>query len=435
MPQNELEEMKVLSIDPGSPLFGYVRPGYSVLSVNGVAIRDEIDFRFKTTDERVEIVFADPNGREVEFQFDDFSAYELGITLDDRKIKLCKNDCIFCFVLQQPQGMRRSLYLKDEDYRLSFTHGNFVTLSNTTDADIARIIEQRLSPMYVSVHATDDTLRRCMLRNEKLAPIIPRLRQLTENGITIHTQVVLCPGVNDGPQLENTIDQLADLCPGVESVAVVPVGLTKYREGLARLRTYDAREARDIIDYVETRQHELHDDMGTRFVWPADEFYVIAGLPFPPRADYEEMNQFENGIGMCREFITGFNRRRHHLRELRSDRRVLFLTGRSAYPFLKRDIWPFIENDLKLDARLEAVGNRFWGESVTVSGLLTGQDLLRHARSRDYDYDAVVLPPNCLNFDDLFLDNLSLEQFERALQKPVIIGQYNLAATIKDAFQ
>ncbi|MCB2201335.1 DUF512 domain-containing protein [bacterium] len=427
--------MKVLTIDPESPLFGYVRPGYTVRSVNGDAIRDEIDFRFKTTDERVDIVFADPSGEEVRFQFDDYSAFELGITLDDRKIKLCKNDCIFCFIVQQPQGMRRSLYLKDEDYRLSFTHGNFVTLSNTTDADIERIIEQRLSPMYVSVHATDDTLRRCMLRNEKLAPIIPRLQQLSENGITIHTQVVLCPGINDGPQLENTIDQLADLCPGVETLAVVPVGLTKYREGLAKLRTYTPDEANEIIDYVESRQRGFADDLGTRFVWAADEFYVIANRPFPPRTEYEEMDQFENGIGMCREFITGFNRRRRHLRDIASNKRVLFLTGHSAYPFLKRDVWPFLENELGLDARLEAVDNRFWGESVTVSGLLTGQDLLRHARSRDYDYDAVVLPPNCLNHDDLFLDNLSLEQFERALQKPVIVGQYNLAATIKDAFQ
>ncbi|MBD3402653.1 DUF512 domain-containing protein [candidate division GN15 bacterium] len=428
-------EMKVLSIDPESPLFGYVRPGYQVLSVNGARVQDEIDFRFRTTDERVDIVFADPSGEELHFQFDDFSAFELGITLDDRKIKLCKNDCIFCFIVQQPQGMRRSLYLKDEDYRLSFTHGNFVTLSNTTDADIERIIEQRLSPMYVSVHATDDSLRRCMLRNEKLAPIIPRLQQLSDNGITIHTQVVLCPGVNDGPNLERTINELSDLCPGVETLAVVPVGLTKYREGLAKLRTYSRQEANEIIDYVEARQQAFLDDLGTRFVWPADEFYVIADRPFPARASYEQMDQFENGIGMAREFITMFNRRRRHLRSIESNKRVLFLTGHSAYSFLKREIWPYVTGELGLDAVLEPVTNRFWGETVTVSGLLTGQDLLRHARSRDYDYDVVVLPPNCLNHDDLFLDNLSLEQFERALQKPVLVGQYNLAESIKDAFQ
>lgn len=426
--------MKVLSIEPTSPLFGYVRPGYEVLSVNGKGIADEIDFRYKITDERVEIVFADPKGERLEFQFDEYSAYEMGITLDDKKVKLCKNDCIFCFIVQQPQGMRRSLYLKDEDFRLSFTHGNFITLSNTTDEDIERIIEQRLSPLYISVHATDDTLRRCMLRNEKLAPIVPTLKRLTENGITVHTQVVLCPNINDGPYLEQTIDQLADLYPNVETLAVVPVGLTRYRDSLAKLRNYRQPEAAAIIDYVEKRQREFLKEHGTRFVWASDEFYVEAARPFPSQASYEEMNQFENGIGMGREFITMFNRRKRFLSDVKSDKRVLFLTGYSAYPFLKSELFPYLTGTLGLQAMLEPVENRFWGAMVTVSGLLTGQDLLRHARSRDYDFDAVVLPPNCLNHDDLFLDNLSLQQFQRALGKPVLIGQYNLAATVKEAF-
>jgi putative radical SAM enzyme (TIGR03279 family) len=428
------EKMKVLSIEPTSPLFGYVRPGYEVLSVNGTGIADEIDFRYKITDERVEIVFADPKGERLEFQFDEFSAYEMGITLDDKKVKLCKNDCIFCFIVQQPQGMRRSLYLKDEDFRLSFTHGNFITLSNTTEQDIERIIEQRLSPLYISVHATDDTLRRCMLRNEKLAPIVPTLKQLTENGITVHTQVVLCPNINDGPYLEQTIDQLAALYPNVETLAVVPVGLTKYRDNLAKLRNYRQPEAAAIIDYVEKRQKEFLKEHGTRFVWASDEFYVEAGRSFPSQASYEEMNQFENGIGMGRELITMYNRRKRYLVDITSDRRVLFLTGHSAYPFLKSELFPHITDTLGLQAILEPVDNRFWGAMVTVSGLLTGQDLLRHARSREYDFDAVVLPPNCLNHDDLFLDNLSLQQFQRTLGKPVIVGQYNLAATVKEAF-
>ena len=426
--------MKVLTIEPTSPLFGYVRPGYEILSVNGKGIADEIDFRYKINDERVEIVFADQTGERLEFQFDEYSAFEMGITLDDKKVKLCKNDCIFCFIVQQPQGMRRSLYLKDEDFRLSFTHGNFITLSNTTGDDIDRIIEQRLSPLYVSVHATDDTLRRCMLRNEKLAPIVPTLKRLTENGITVHTQVVLCPNINDGPYLKQTIDQLVDLYPNIETLAVVPVGLTRYRENLARLRNYHQPEAAAIIDYVEKRQQEFLKTYGTRFVWASDEFYAEAGRPFPPLVSYEEMNQFENGIGMAREFITMYNRRKRHLVGLSSDRRVLFLTGHSAYPFLKAELFPHITNTLGLKAILEPVENRFWGKMVTVSGLLTGQDMLRHARSRDYAFDAVVLPPNCLNHDDLFLDNLSLQQFERALGKPVIVGQYNLAATVREAF-
>ena len=426
--------MKILAVDPDSPLFGYVRPGYKVKRVNGKEILDSIDFRFKTTDEKVDIVFADNSGKEIDFRFEEMYTDDLGLTLEDGKIQVCKNDCIFCFIRQQPQGMRRALYVKDEDYRLSFTHGNFVTLSNTTDADIDRIIEQRLSPLYVSVHATDDTLRRCMMKNEKLAPIIPRLKQLARGGITVHTQVVLCPGVNDGKYLEKTIDELGALFPNIESLAVVPVGLTKYRKNLASLRNYKPDEAAEIIDYIEKRQKEFYNEHGSRFVWPADEFYVEAQRPFPPLSVYEEMSQFENGIGMVREFITSFNYRRAKLKPIKSDKRALFLTGFSALPFLTSDILPFIKNELQLNVEIYPMKNNFWGETVTVSGLLCGQDLLRQAKMKKDSFDTVVLPPNCLNNDDLFLDNLSLEQFKTALGKKVVVGQYNLAETIKEVF-
>jgi len=427
--------MQIATVNPDSPLFGYVRPGYAIVSVNGQKVLDEIDFRYKVTDERIDILFADAKGQEFNFQFNEFYPGDLGLTFVSDKIRTCKNNCIFCFIVQQPQGMRRSLYTKDEDYRLSFTHGNFITLSNTTDDDIERIISQRLSPLYVSVHATDDQLRRCMLRNEKLAPIIPRLKYLGENGITIHTQVVLCPGINDGDQLVRTIDELVELYPAVETLAVVPVGLTRFRDNLAKLRTYQRDEAREIISYAKSRQSEFRDKLGTRFVWPSDEFFVIAEEEFPPLVAYEEMNQFENGIGMVREFLTMFNRRRNQLKGIRSEKRVLFVTGTSAFPFLSSRIMPHLTQKLGLLIELDAVHNRFWGHSVTISGLLTGQDLLRHARKNIERFDALVLPPNCLNNDNLFLDNLSLEHFRNALGKPVYVGQYNLVATIKDVFQ
>ncbi len=485
--------MKIIDIDPSSPLFGYVRPGFSVVAVNGEQVQDTIDFRYKIAEERVNIRFADQRGEELEFDFDEVDAADLGITLDDSKVKMCKCDCIFCFVRQQPKGMRRALYIKDEDYRLSFTHGNFITLSNMTKPDLDRIINQRLSPMYVSVHATDDTLRRCMLRNEKLAPIVPQLKYLGDNGITIHTQVVLCPGINDGPQLVKTVTDLAALYPSIETLAVVPVGLTKYREDLAKLRTYTVEEARDVISYVEKQQKEYLQVHGTRFVWPADEFYVIAGNGFPRLNTYEEMNQFENGVGMVREFITSFNRRRSRLKNLNLDchtdqadvptvpapagggsvnrrfegemagslerqvtigasrqsgpvatskwrvsgnrgKRALFLTGYSAAPFLRKYILPYVREELGLTLDIQPVTNRFWGESVTVSGLLTGQDMLREARKRIDDYDTLVLPPNCLNQDDLFLDNLTLDQFRSVLGKDVQVGQYDCAATLRSAF-
>jgi len=425
--------MKILEVEPQSPLFGYIRPGYSLDSINGQNVQDVVDFRFKTSEERVTIRFLDSNGESIEFKFDEYSAIDLGLTLDDHHIKFCKNECIFCFIDQQPQGMRRTLYFKDEDYRLSFTHGNFITLSNTTDADIERIIEQRLSPLYVSVHATDDKLRRCMLRNERLAPIVPRIKQLTENGITVHSQVVLCPGINDGAQLEKTINDLISLYPGVKSLAVVPLGLTRYRDGLAILKTYDEAGSQEIISQIEKIQKSLLKKLGSRFVWVADEFYARANQEVPARVEYEEMDQFENGIGMLREFITGFNRRKSGLKKLKSSKRILMLTGTSAYPYWMKNILPFLDNQTGLKVGVGCVPNRFWGDMVTVSGLLTGQDLLRYARQHSKDYDLVVLPPNCLNEDNLFLDNLSLKQFENALGFPVLTGQYNLSATLREA--
>jgi putative radical SAM enzyme (TIGR03279 family) len=427
--------MQIAAVDPNSPLFGYVRPGYSVVSINGDKVLDEIDFRYKVTDESIDIRFSDARGKEFNFKFDEYYPGDLGLTFVSDKIRTCKNDCIFCFIVQQPQGLRRSLYTKDEDYRLSFTHGNFITLSNTTDEDLDRIISQRLSPLYVSVHATDDKLRRCMLRNEKLSPIIPRLKYLGENGITIHSQVVLCPKINDGDQLARTVDELVGLYPMVETLAVVPVGLTKYREKLAKLRPYRREEAGDIIYYINSRQEKFRKSIGTRFVWPSDEFYVIAGQEFPRLSFYEEMNQFENGIGMAREFLTKFKRNRNRLKGIKSDKRALFVTGTSAQPFLTKEILPFLTEILGLKVEIDVVPNQFWGETVTISGLLTGQDILRHARKNFERFDALVLPPNCLNNDSLFLDNLSLEQFRTALGKPVFVGQYNLAATIKDIFQ
>jgi putative radical SAM enzyme (TIGR03279 family) len=427
--------MKVVDIDPDSPLFGHVRPGYEVVTINGQQVQDALDFRYRTADERVTIRFADHHGQELEVQLEGNDCSCLGVTLDDDRIRRCNCDCIFCFVRQQPDGMRQNLYIKDDDYRLSFTHGNFVTLSNVTEEDLTRIITQRLSPLYVSVHTTDDSLRRCMLRNEKLRPILPRLRHLTEHGITIHAQVVVCPGINDGEQLAKTINDLSKLYPGVESLAIVPVGLTKYRDHLPRLRTYASDESAAIIDQIEARQKEYHVILGSRFVWAADEFYVMADRDFPRRPEYEQMAQFENGVGMARECISMFNRRRASLKHIRSDLRVRFLTGLSAFPFLSQYIVPFISDELKLHLSLQPVQNLFWGDSVTVSGLLIGKDLLEAAKEKIEAYDVLVLPPNCLNEDGLFLDDMSLEQFEDALDKPVVVGRYNLAESVKDAFQ
>lgn len=426
--------MKILDVAPDSPLFGYVRPGYFIKSINGNNVIDSIDFRYKISDEKVKIDFLSDIGDEISFDFYDLTEDDLGLTFDDGKIKVCRNDCIFCFVRQQPAGMRKSLYIKDEDYRLSFTHGNFITLSNTDEEDLKRIVDQRLSPLYISVHTTDDTLRRCMFRNEKLSSILPQLKYLTENGIIIHTQVVLCPEVNDGKYLEKTIDELSKFYPAIQTLGVVPVGLTKYRKKLPQLRTYKEEEASEIITYIENRQKEFSKSINTRFLWCADEFYIQAKRKFPDYNSYEVMDQFENGIGMVSEFKNMFNKRKQFLKKIKSKKKVLFLTGYSADYFLNKDIMPYLQNKLLLNCTLKPVLNEFWGETVTVSGLLTGQDLLKEAKKNVKDFDAFVIPPNCINNDDLFLDNMSLSQFQAALGKEVYLGSYNLFETIKKVF-
>ncbi len=434
-----LPGMELLAIERHSPLFAYVRPGDRLISINDQEVSDTIDFHFKMADPEVDILFELANGERSLFEFEDVTVEELGLTLKQGSIRTCRNECIFCFVMQQPKGMRRSLYIMDEDYRYSFTHGNFVTLSNTSDADIARIIEQRLSPMYISVHATNDTLRRCMLKNELLAPILPRLKELNAGGIVVHAQVVVCPGINDGPELERTISELAALSPGVETLALAPVGLTKYRDNLPNISIYSRELAGQLIDRIEALQRKFLKELGTRFVWPADEFYTIAKRPFPRLKNYEDIAQFENGIGMCRLFATTFNRKKQFVRKaLKSapamKRKLVGFTGESAYDWLQSEITPQVQ-ELGIDLSFKAVKNGFWGGTVTIAGLLSGADLLQAVKENTATDDIVLLPPNCLNNDDLFIDNLTLEEFQKKSKRTVVVGSYDFSETLKEALE
>lgn len=423
--------MKIVDICISSPLFGRVSIGADLLKVNGHAVADALDFQFHNTEEilRLEIV----DGGEVrQIELDTITCGDLGLVFEESKIHICNNNCIFCFVHQQPKGMRRSLYIKDDDYRYSFMHGNFISLSGLTKAEFRRIIDQRLSPLYISVHATDDKLRRCIFQNEKLEPILPWLKKLVENGITLHTQTVICPGINDGEQLHKTIRDLAALSPGVDSLAVVPVGLTKYRKRLPRLRTYTGEEAADIIDQVEGYHQQFIDRLGTRFVYPADEWFLISGRPLPSGSYYEEMPQFENGVGMTRQFIVDFNRRKRYLPAgIKRPLRLALVTGRLAEPVLRQYIIPAVEKIRGMKAEVVAVDNKFWGKTVTVTGLLTGRDILE--ASKKIEADMIMLPPNCLNMDKLFLDDMSLDQFTAAVGRPVMEGSYQIIDSIRQA--
>ncbi len=425
--------MKVQSIHPDSPLFGYVREGWQLVSVNGQPVTDTLDFQFKAADDTLSLVFKNPGGAASKFDFGIDRPHDLGLIFEDDKILRCKANCIFCFVHQQPKGMRRSLYVKDDDFRLSFKHGNFITLSNLTETDIKRIIDQNLSPLYVSVHATDDILRRCLLRNEKLEPIIPLLRRLIKAGIVFHTQVVVCPGINDGTALNRTIEDLASLYPGVQTIGIVPVGLTKYRQRLTRLKSYDKTGAGEMIGLIDVFQRQYLKKLGTRMVFAADEFYVLAEREIPRLFEYEEMEQFENGIGMLRWTITQFNRRRKALSKKKSKKRVALITGVSAFPTLQREIiGPLVKNTgLAID--IIPVENKFWGKTVTVSGLLTGGDIRRVVKIVNGNYDVIILPPNCINDDNLFLDDMNVQDLKRKLKADIRIGSYFIADSIYEA--
>ena len=423
--------MKILKIDRQSPLFGRVSEGADLRSVNGHPVGDTIDFRFYSADEKVRLEVADGQGTRT-IDVKDAACGDLGLTLEEAKIRVCHNRCIFCFVHQQPKGMRRSLYVKDDDYRYSFTHGNYISLSDMDEADFERIIRLRLSPLYVSVHATDDDLRRRIFQNRKLEPIIPQLKKLVDNGIRIHTQAVVCPSVNDGEYLRRTIADLASLAPGIDSLAVVPVGLTKYRERLPQLRRYTPAEARAVIDLVESYHDRMLDKLGTRFAFPADEFFLLAGRIIPHLSYYEEMPQFENGVGMIRQFWSDFNRRKRYLpRKLGKRLNLELITGHLAEPILQSSIMPALSAIRDLHPTLTAVENRFWGSSVTVSGLLTGKDILHAVRKSRAD--VFILPPNCLNADELFLDDVSLDQFMTKVGRPVVTGTYNIVGAVRAA--
>ena len=423
--------MKIVSIDTDSPLFGKVNPGAELMRVNGQAVADHIDYHFCNTEET--LVLEVREGEKVR-KFELPGDVDPGIELEQMKIRVCRNKCIFCFVHQQPKGMRRSLYIKDDDFRFSFTHGNFITLSDMTDADFERIIRQRLSPMYISVHATDDTLRRCIFQNERLEPVLPRLKQLVDNDIAIHAQTVVCPGINDGRQLEKTIEDLAALMPGVESLAVVPVGLTKYRERLPKLRTFSSEDAAGVLRIIGRYQRSYIKEHGHRFVFPADEFFINAGKTIPPLSYYEDMPQFENGVGMVRQFIVDFNRRKRYLPiGANRSKTITIVTGKSADLFMRKTILPRLEQIKILKTNIVTVENQFWGRSVTVTGLLTGEDIARAVEG--IGGDIVLLPPNCTNAEDLFLDDMSLDAFSRRVGSPVITGSYDIAGLVRRAIE
>ncbi len=394
-----------------------LREGDSVRFINRTPVRDVIDYQFLAAEEHITITLQTREGQSRTISLDKEPDDTLGLEFAPLTITQCRNNCIFCFVRQMPKGCRKSLYVKDDDFRASFLYGNYMTLGALTERDWQRIFDQRLSPLYISVHATDPSLRSFMIGNKKAPDIMAGLRRLAAGGARMHTQIVLCPGLNDGLHLQKTLADLSGLFPAVISVAVVPVGLTSYRKGLYPLRTFSPREARAVIDEVTKFGTRFKKQHGTRLVFPSDEFYIKAGQPVPPPSYYEDFAQIENGVGMVADFLR--TAARTSLPGKVKTLRATLVTGVSFSKVLKGAIarTKSIEG---LTLHQVTVRNNFFGPSVTVAGLLTGSDIAAALSGKRLG-DLVVVPAEALRAEDsLFLDGMSLDQLRRRIGTRIV---------------
>lgn len=411
--------VRITGIEESSPLLSLgVRAGDTLVAVNKNEIRDVLDYRFYITDRNITLSLVREDGEEYEVslrkrEYDDVGL-EFETPLMDKK-HTCKNKCIFCFVDQMPKGLRETLYFKDDDSRLSFLHGNYITLTNMTDEDIDRIIKMHISPINISVHTTNPELRVKMMKNKRSGEVLSYLRRLADAGISLCTQLVLCPGINDGEELMRSMHDLVALCPSLISCAAVPVGITKFRDGLYPLRTYTKEEARAVIETVNSFGDYCRKEYGSRIFTAADEFYLKAEMDIPSEEYYEDYPQLENGVGLIRSVKEDL---RYYLAdsepfELKKDRRVLAVTGVAAYPTVCELSEMIKEKADRLCVDVLCVKNDFFGETVTVAGLLTATDIEKavkeHIKNTGASYDALIIPDAALKADeDVFLDGVSL---------------------------
>lgn len=401
-----------------------IRPGDRVISINGQAVTDLIDLLILTSGRAVTVRWETPQGGTLERTAGKGENEGLGLSFEQAVfdgIRHCQNRCLFCFVDQLPRGMRPTLYIKDDDYRLSFLQGAYVTLSNLREQDWQRIMRFRLSPLYVSVHATDPAIRARLLGLPAPTPVLPHLARLSENGIIVHGQVVACPGINDGPVLDETISDLAGLYPGVASLAVVPVGLTGHRSGLAQIHPYGPEEAAAVIRQIEVWQRKCLDRLGTRFVFASDEWYLLSGRPLPPEDDYEDYPQISNGVGLLRTFVSEFDAEEAGLpASVAIPGRLFLITGKAFRGVLGKAA-ERLSKVRGLEPQVVPVDNRFFGPRVDVAGLVVGADVLEALRRVGADRGDTVFVPDIMlrSGESRFLDDVTPADLTQATKAEV----------------
>jgi len=407
-----------------------IDPGNRLLSIDRREVEDALDFRYLSSqvDRELTLSVAKKSGELWDIEIEKEEDEDLGLELEPIQTRICKNNCIFCFVHQLPRGkqVRRTLRVKDEDFRLSFLFGHYLTLTNLSEKDYLRIFEQRLSPLYVSVHATEPGLRQTLLQNRKPDDLLGNMRRLIQGGIRLHTQIVLMPGINDGAHLERSIADLLEFYPQVMTLSIVPVGLTDHRQGLPRLTPVDADYARKTIAHVSAIQERIRESHGTPFCFLGDEFFIMASQAIPPRSHYGDFPLVENGVGMVRNFLDEFHREMETPWEPPAvSIRGTVATGRIFHPILE-DCVERMNGVLGTDLRCELVENRYFGGGITVAGLLTGSDIFTGLSGRVHG-DFVVIPSESMTGKEgLFLDDWVRADLQERLGVPVRGGGFHL---------
>ena len=432
-------EHKICKVYPGSIAEEMeIEPGDVLLTINDQEIEDVFDYRYYMKDEYVEVGIRKPDGEEWLLEIDKDYDEELGIEFENDLMsdyRSCSNKCIFCFIDQMPPGMRETLYFKDDDSRLSFLQGNYITLTNMQQKDVDRIIQMHLAPINISIQATNPELRFKLLHNRFAGEKLKFLQDLYEAHIEMNGQIVLCKGVNDGEELTRSIEDLSKYLPFMRSVSVVPAGITKYREGLYPLELFNREEAENVIDQIEQYQTGFYEKFGLHFIHASDEFYYLAERPFPEEERYDGYIQLENGVGMMRLLLNEFDEALDKVKQnpnygaMRDTfhRRVTLATGRLTGSTIRKLIQRLCEAFPGLEAQAVPIRNDFFGETITVSGLITGQDLiaqLKEKRNNGTDLgDTLLIPSNMLRSgEEVFLDDLTISDVERELEirvKPI----------------
>lgn len=417
----ETNAQRIVSVTPdGIAARSGLRPGDALCAINGEPVLDQVDYQFLTAKRHLTVSVIGEDGEKREVEIHKLAEEPLGLVFSSTlmsKPRVCRNKCAFCFIDQMPPGLRESLYVKDDDWRLSLMMGNYVTLTNLSEAEFRRIIARRASPLYISVHATDPDVRVRLMRNPNARYIMDHLRRFAANGISFHCQIVLCPGWNDGEVLERTLTDLTALYPAARSAALVPVGLTGYREGLEQLDAYTVETASVVIDQAQRWQQKMLAEHGTRFVFPSDEFYCEAHRPIPPDEAYESYPQLENGVGLLSCFEREFRAAQRFLGdEPAVPRRVLLATGESVAPWFEQLLATQKFEGVQIEIR--PIKNYFFGGHVTVTGLLTGSDFVRGLEGCTAD-EILISESTMRHEGHVFLDDMTLEELQAKIGIPI----------------